>query len=216
MGMIQSVRRTYLDKTGKINDEWPIKVRVYRESGEENYVLSQETRGRSVREEENQDTVKLEVLDMPLETVEVPYKYFTNRRDGVDELEIVRHTRTSFSPLQKKISSKNSGDSEESTLEKIYDIEQMKKTAINDFEQKSQVVESEEDGWLDNKYVQVFILFLGAGIFFVLLGIGYSRVISQPVLDAVNELQAAQNIIPVLGLVGSRKIQALKKRFFNR
>jgi len=214
MGMIQSARRTYLQKTGKIKEAWPIVIRIYREAGEGNYVLSKVTRGRSLRDEDNRDTVKLEVMDAPLETVEVPYKYFTNRRDGVDELEIVRHTRTSFSPLQKKIKCKGPDD-EEAALDKIYDIEQMKKTAISDFEQKSKVVENDDEPWFENKYVQVFILFLGAGIFFVLLGIGYSRVVSQPVLDAVNELQASQNMVPVLGLMGGQKIKSLKESLFG-
>jgi len=212
MGFIAKMQRTYLEKTGKIKEKWPIVIRIYREVGEGNYVLSKTTRGRSLKEDD--DTIKLEVLDTPLETTEVPYKYFTNRRDGVDELEVVRHTRTSFSPLQLKIDS--TGEKGEDTVQKIYDIEQMKKTAINDFEQKSNVVETEDEHWINNKYVQVFILFLGAGIFFVLLGIGYSRVVSQPVLDAVNELQASQNFIPVIGLLTASKIEAWKESLLNK
>lgn len=210
MGMIKSAKRTYLQKTGKIEKAWPIVVRVYRKAGEGNYVLSQVTRGRSLRDEEENDTVKLEIMDAPLETVEVPYKFFTNRRDGVDELEIVRHTRTSFSPLQKDINC-NGEDDEEAAIEKIYDIEQMKKTAINDFEQKSRVVESEDEHWIHNRTVQALLVFFGAGLFFVLLGIGYSRVVSQPLLDAVNQLQASQNMIPVIGLAAGKKVESLKE-----
>jgi len=212
MGFIGKIKRIYLEKTGKIKEKWPIIIRIYREVDDGQYVLTQVTRGRSALEEEKgpvDKSIKLEIMDSNLETTEVPYKYFTNRKDAADELEIIRHTRTSFSPLKTQIKSKE----DEQSVEKIYDIEQMKKTALNDFEHKTNVVENDEEHWIHDKRVQALIIFMGAGLFFVMLGIGYSRVITQPVLNKLNQLNlesTSQSLIPLIGFTIRNKFNEVK------
>lgn len=213
MGMLSKIKQVYLQKTGKIKKKWPIIIRVYRKVDDNQYVLTQVTRGRSALEEKEgpvDKNVKLEIMDTNLETKEVPYKYFTNRKDAADELEIIRHTRTSFSPLKTEIKSSE----DEKSVEKIYDIEEMKKTALNDFEHKTNVVENDDEHWIHDKRVHALIIFMGAGLFFVMLGIGYSRVITEPVLNKLNNLDSAsQNLIPLIGLTGRNKLHEVKNKF---
>jgi len=146
-----------------------------------------------------------------LKSAEIPYEYFTNRDDGVDELEIVRHTRENFSPLMKNIEGESEEDGEVSEIDRIYKLEDMKKTLVDDWEKKTKITEDDDEHWIHDRRVQALIVFFGAGIFFVMLGIGYSKIVTKPLLEAVNEIQASQSIIPVLGLLGKQKMDELKR-----
>jgi len=212
MGFLSRIKRGYLEKTGKIKNKWPVVIRIYRKAGENSYQLSKVTRGRSLREEDGK--IELEILDSPLKSSEVPYEYFTNRKDGVDELEIVRHTRESFSPLMKNIKVQETGENidedETGEVEKIYDLEQMKKTLVTDWENKVEISKNEDEHWIHDKRVQALIVFMGAGIFFVMLGIGYSKIVTKPLLEKVNQLDTASNILPVLVFTTRQKLEEVK------
>jgi len=185
MGTLARIKRKYIELRGKTEEKWPINIRVYRDAGGGKYFLSQETRARSA--EEKDDLVKLEFRDLPLESTEVPYNYFVPRKDNSNELEVVRHTRTSFSPLKHEIRAE-SGNYEE-TIEKVYDLEEMKRTAIDDFEQKAKVVENDDKAFYEEGWFAPAVIFIMTGIFIVMTGIGINKVVSEPVLEAVDKLE---------------------------
>jgi len=199
MGFIGKIKRIYLEKTGKIKEKWPIVIRVYRKGGD-NYNLSKVTRGRTLREEDG--TIELEVLDSPLKSSEVPYEHFTDRKDGVDELEIVRHTRENFSPLKKEIKV----DDEDGSIEKIYDMEQMKKTLVSDWENKVEVTENEEGNWIkDNiQVISAFMLLIGGGIYFYLVATASGKANPVP--------EGSENIIPLICITGKHKLAEVSNK----
>lgn len=198
-------------------------------------------RGRT-RVLENGDEIFELFHEAEAQTSSVPYSYFTPRADGRDELEILMPTRQTIIPLPHDIgvdagSLEELWEKEEGTvdeddlpfdpenddigLELVADLETATKWAKQQYEDSAEIVQTENEAFWKTDWFKAAVLFIGGGLFFILLGIGYSEVISRPLIEKIDNLMStldtmqsseslSQGLIPTLMFLGNRKIRGLK------
>lgn len=212
---MRKLRYMYAKITRKLDKKWPIKVRVHQVKGDQTVVY--EDRARTLVGEDGKKE-----LDIYKEgkTLSVPYKYFTNRKDGTEEIELLKAGRNNFIPIPTDISFTDvdihdleENDSNviemEEAVDRIVDIDEWRRYAENLYDENANTVEMEEqDSWFRENamYIGVFMLLVGGGIYFFLLTKGVNKYCEV----ATGQAKA---LLPVLGL-GLKGLKR-KVRFFG-
>lgn len=189
MDLMRKLRYKYAKLTRRIDKKWPINVRVHQVKGNQTVVY--EDRARTVIQEDGKKN-----LDIYKEgtTLSVPYKYFTNRKDGGEEIELLKAGRDNFIPIPTDIDftdvdldeleEQEDENGEQSVIEmdeavdRIVDIDEWRLYAENLYDENANTVETDEREHFLREYqkeIGVFILLIGGGIYFFLLTKGAKK-----------------------------------------
>lgn len=73
------------------------------------------------------------------------------------------------------------------------------KVAKNELEKHYSITQEEQDKWYQDPMIQAAILFFGAGLFFFFAAMGYSKMITQPFIEASKNFpEIATGMIPLM------------------
>lgn len=179
--MISGLAEKFWMKIGKPEKVYPVKVEKHKRRGEENWV-KQMDRGRTVVEDKGK---VFELMNEPHVNTKVPYSAFNNTADGSDEVTVLMPERDTVVPAETQI------DPENEKIETVVDTTAWETWAEQEFQDSAKIVETEEEKWWENRNVQAMMIFFGAGLFFVFLGVGYSYVINEAVMQELEKLRGS-------------------------
>jgi hypothetical protein len=209
--LLRRLRFNYARLTRRLDSKWPIHVRIHQVKG--NQAVTYDRRARTLIQENG--SKKMDIYKEG-DTLSVPYKYFGNRKDGKEEVELIKADRGVFIPIPtdikfkdidpEKLQEEAEFDEKEDTqvlamddaVDRIVDINDWRRYAENLYHENADTVETEEQEswWHENaNYIGVGIMLVGAGIFAVMEAQGMAKMCSY-----VGE--NSQNIIPVIGVTG--------------
>jgi hypothetical protein len=224
--LLRRLRFNYARLTRRLDKKWPIHVRIHQVKGDQ--AVTYDRRARTLIEENGEKT-----LDIYKEgdTLSVPYKYFSNRKDGKEEIELLKADRDVFIPVPTDINFKDidpetfeeeegfdeekaeeDGESQllemEEAVDRIVDINEWRRYAENLYNENADTVETEdqESWWHENaNYIGVGIMLVGAGIFAVMEAQGMAKMCSY-----VGE--NSKNIIPAVAVTGKSLKNKLRSK----
>jgi len=199
MGVIQNIADRFYMTIGKTRKVYPVKVEKHRIQGKKDpseidgdvdTVLEGIDRGRTLIDDDG--NMKFELMNEPQAEGLVKYEDFSQDLGDTKYVAVLMVDRKNFVPAQRTWNFaddfENSGVSE---LEYVLKTPKMKEHAVNQFEEDSKIVETDEKKWWQNPKMQSAILFIGAGLFFVLLAFARSEFYVQPLTEQMAGLETA-------------------------
>lgn len=201
MGLIQNFVDKFYMRIGKPEKVYPVKVEKHRIQGQKdpseidgdvNIVLEGMDRGRTLVDDNG--NMKFELLNEQHAEGLVKYEDFNQDLGDSKYACVLMVDRKNFVPAQRTWSFdedfEGSGVSE---LEYVLKTPRMKEMAINQFEEDSKIVETDEDKWWENPKMQSAILFVGAGLFFVLASFAQGELYFKDLAEQLGQNTEAVN-----------------------
>ena len=186
-GLIDSLSETYYTKIRRKPEKvYPVEVEKYKRRGDD--WVKEKDRGRTV---EKQKGKVFELMKENHVETNLPYGSFDKTASGSDHATVLMPERDTVVPAKKNIKVKN--EDGEATIDYVVDVEAWEKWAEQEYEDSAQIAETDDQAWWEDKTVQALMIFFGAGLFFVFLGVGYSYVINEAVIQEIERLREGIN-----------------------
>lgn len=186
--------------------KWPVDVYKFERRGE-NWVLSRD-RGRRVKNPETGD-FEYQFLKEDETTSSISYEHLSTDKNGVDTLFVAKPEKGAFFPLNPDFTVEEDQEENEEAPENVdmdwvMEFSNFIQAGKKELDRSYKIVQTEEKAWYEDPMVQAVAAFVGFGIFMVLAGIGYSKMIQEGTLAAVNQLgnqiDSLKNLLPLLML----------------
>lgn len=178
MGFVNKITASFWIKVGKPEKVYPVKVNKYKRRG--NDWIKQTDRGRTVEKDKGK---VFELMNEDHVETKIPYSAFNKRGDNLDEVDVLMPERDTVVPAETEISP------EEEKISKAVETTAWETWAEQEFEDSAEIVKTDEEPWYMDKRVHALMIFFGAGLFFMFLGIGYSYVINEAVIQEIENLR---------------------------
>jgi len=198
MGVIQNIADRFYMTIGKTRKVYPVKVEKHRVQGDE-IVFDEMDRGRILVD--NQGHKVFELLNESQAEGLVKYEDFEKSLKGDNYVAVCMVNRDKFVPLKREYNiSKETYlnedelktyDVDQNALEYVLSVSTFLEWADNHIEQSWKITETDEKKWWQNPKMQSAILFIGAGLFFVLLAFARSEFYVQPLTEQMAGLETA-------------------------
>jgi len=198
MGVIQNIADRFYMTIGKTRKVYPVKVEKHRVQGDE-IVFDEMDRGRTLVD--NQGHKVFELLNESQAEGLVKYEDFEKSLKGDNYVAVCMVNRDKFVPLKREYNiSKETYlnedelktyDVDQNALEYVLSVSTFLEWADNHIEQSWKITETDEKKWWQNPKMQSAILFIGAGLFFVLLAFARSEFYVQPLTEQMAGLETA-------------------------
>jgi len=203
MGFIQNAVDRFYMTIGKTEKVYPVQVEKHRIQGQKNPSQVDENvnitapvldRGRTLIDD--QGNKKFELMNEPHAEGLVKYEDFNQDLENQPFVSVLMIDRETFVPGQR---SWNFDDSFEgsyvSELEYVLKTPRMKEMAVNQFEEDSKIVETNTEKWWQQPKIQSAILFVGAGVFFILAGFAQGELYFKEIGQKLGENTEALNAL---------------------
>lgn len=186
--------------------KWPVDVYKFERRGE-NWVLSKD-RGRRVKNPETGD-FEYQFLKEDETTSSISYEHLSTDKNGVDTLFLAKPEKGAFFPLNPEFEVNEDNEDDEETpnnvdMKWVMEFSNFIQAGKKELDRSYKIVQTDEKNWYEDPMVQAVAAFVGFGIFMVLAGIGYSKMIQEGTMAAVAELtrqvEALKGFIPLLAL----------------
>lgn len=191
MGFIQNAIDQFYMTIGKTEKVYPVQVEKQRIQGQKdpsdvdgdvNVVLDGLDRGRTLID--NQGNKVFELMNEPQAEGLVKYEDFNQDLGNSKYASILMVDRENFVPAQRTWNFEDDfEDSGVSELEYVLKTPRMKEMAINQFEEDSRIVETDNDKWWQDPKIKSAFLFVGAGLFFILASFAQGELYYKEVAD---------------------------------
>lgn len=186
--------------------KWPVDVYKFERRGE-NWVLSRD-RGRRVKNPETGD-FEYQFLKEDETTSSISYEHLSTDKSGVDTLFVAKPEKGAFFPLTPEFEVSEDNENDEQTpnnvdMNWVMEFSNFIQAGKKELDRSYKIVQTSEKNWYEDPMVQAVAAFVGFGIFMVLAGIGYSKMIQEGTMAAVTQLtsqvESLKNFLPLLAL----------------
>lgn len=195
---LQNIKYNLYKKFGKDRNLWPVTVwRKVRRGKEWRW---EKDRGRRRKNPETGEW-EYEFLKDDVVTDAVSYEHIQTGSNGNDLLIVAKPEKDVVMPVNEETTVRQDEDYEgpaEADMKWVMDQSHFIQVGKNALERSYDIVQTDEGKWWQEDKLQAAFLFVGAGIFFMLLGISYSKVISNTAVEQLNQI--AQQSLPFIGL----------------
>lgn len=198
MGVIQNIADKFYMTIGKTRKVYPVKVEKHRVQGNE-IVFDEMDRGRTLVDDKGNKI--FELLNESQAEGLVKYEDFEKSLKGDNYVALCMVNRDKFVPLNREYnlnkdtylseSELENFDVEENALEYVLSVSTFLEWADNHIEQSWKITETDDKKWWQNPKMQSAILFIGAGLFFVLLAFARSELYLKPLGEQMANLETA-------------------------
>lgn len=186
--------------------KWPVDIYKFERRGNQ-WTLTRD-RGRRVKNPETGD-YEYEFLKEEATTASISYEHIQTDKNGVDYIFIAKPEKNAYFPLKPDFEIKEDenliGDKKDVDMNWVMDQSNFIEAGKRDLERSYKIVQTEDKNWYEDPMVQAVAAFVGFGIFMVLSGIGYSKMIVEGATTAVDQLakqidqaENLKNLLPVL------------------
>jgi len=197
MGTLKNLADKFWMTIGKTEKVYPVLVEKHQmidHGGDDGKTLKLVglDRGRTLVQEDGRK--KFELLGEPNVEGFVAYEDFNQDIEGSKYVSLAIDDRDNILPLSRHY---NIDEDFEGTgigeLEYCVQVNRRKEWAIRDFQESASIVESGTEKWWQKPKMQSAILFIGAGLFFVLMAFAASELYLKPFTDQLANLESALN-----------------------
>jgi len=198
MGAIQNIADRFYMTIGKTKKVYPVKVEKHRVQGDE-ILFDEMDRGRTLVDDDGHKV--FELLNENQAEGLVKYEDFEQSLKGDNYVALCMVNRDKFVPLRRNYNlSKETylNDQEiedfnvdQNSLEYILSVSTFLEWADNHIEQSWKITETDEKKWWQQPKMQSAILFIGAGLFFVLVAFARSELYLKPLGEQMAGLETA-------------------------
>lgn len=209
MGVLDNISKRFYMTIGKPEKVYPVSVEKYKRRGDD--WVKVKDRGRTVTKE------KGKVFELMKENhieTNIPYSAFDKTSSGTDEATVLMPERDTVVPAKKNIKVEAEEGETKGSIDLVVDIEAWENWAEQEFQDSAKIVETDEEAWWQDKTVQAMMIFFGAGLFFVFVGVGYSYAINEAVIQELQKLRGTVESREAAGAATS--LAMLKLRGLNK
>lgn len=187
-------------KLGRDRKIWP--VTVWRMVRRGDQWVWETDRGRRRKNPET-DEWEYEFLKDDVVTDAISYEHMTKGPNGHDLLFVAKPEKDVVMPVDQETRVEEAEEGPDDVeMDWVMDQAHFIKVGENVLERSFDIVKTDDKAWWQEEKLQAAFLFVGAGIFFMLLGISYSKLISETAVETLNSV--AQQGLP-LGLLWLKK-----------
>jgi len=194
MGIIQNLSDKFWMKIGKTDKIYPVTVEKYRVVGDK-IVFDEIDKGRTLVEEDG--TKKFDLLNEPHAEGLVKYEDFQDTLSSGNFISLCMITRDEFVPLNKRFDTSVQSylsdeeleqyDIKHDALEYVLGVSTYLNWAEQSFQDSAKIVETSTDKWYEQPKIQAAMLFVGAGLFFVLASVAQGELYYKDVAQRLAE-----------------------------
>jgi hypothetical protein len=198
MGVIQNIADKFWMTIGKTQKVYPVQVEKHRVQGDE-IVFDEMDRGRTMVDD--QGNKHFELLNERKAEGLVKYEDFEKTKKGDNYVSLAMITRDKFVPLNREYNLSQDTyldedqlqdfDVEENSLEYVLSVSTFLEWADQHIEQSWKITETDTEKWWQQPKMQSAILFIGAGLFFVLTAFAQGELYIKPFADQLASLETA-------------------------
>lgn len=198
MGVMQRLYDSFWMKIGKTEKVYPVQIKKHRLKGGE-IVFDGIDRGRTLKDSESGEK-RFEISGEPFAEGIVNYEDFEKSSDG-DWISVLMINRDKFVPLKTEYNIDKETyldeeelekfDIEENALEYTLSVASFLEWADKHIEQSWKITETDSEKWWQSNAAQSAALFIGAGLFFVLLGVARGEFYVKPLAEQMSQLESA-------------------------
>lgn len=198
MGVIQNIADRFYMTIGKTKKVYPVQVEKHRVKGDK-IVFDEFDRGRTLVDDDGNK--KFDLKNEEHAEGLVKYEDFEQSLKGDDYVALCMINRDKFAPLKRTYNLDPSTyeteeniqqfDIEENSLEYVLSVSTFLEWADNHIEQSWKITETDEEKWWQKPKMQSAILFIGAGLFFVLTSFAQSELYLKPMTEQMAGLETA-------------------------
>lgn len=198
MGVIQNIADRMYMTLGKTEKVYPVKVEKHRVQGDD-IIFDEMDRGRTLVDDKGNKV--FELLNESQAEGLVKYEDFEQSLKGDNYVALCMINRDKFVPLKRSYNLSQdtylseeeleSFDVEENALEYVLSVSTFLEWADNHIEQSWKITETDEKKWWQQPKMQSAILFIGAGLFFVLTAFAQSELYLKPATEQMAALESA-------------------------
>lgn len=185
---------------GTDRKHWPVTVRKYEIM--DNGFEEKTDRGRRINDPETDEPV-YEFLNEQKSTATIPRKYLKWDNQGNRMLEVVKAQTDEgavFAPVNKELNVNADNfdelDDEEVDMDFIVELSRFINIGKKEIERHYEITKNENRAWYEQPMFLMVSGFIGLGIFLILGGIAYSKMINTETLKAIEQLQ--KSILPLM------------------
>jgi hypothetical protein len=194
MGIIQNLSDKFYMTIGKTDKIYPVTVEKYRVQGK-TIVFDEIDKGRTLVQEDG--TKKFDLLNEPHAEGLVKYEDFQDTTGSDNFVSLCMITRDEFVPLNKKFDTSVSSyigeeereqyDISHDSLEYVLGVSTYLNWAEQSFQDSAKIVETSDDKWYEQPKIQAAMLFVGAGLFFVLASVAQGELYYKDVAQKLGQ-----------------------------